>query len=259
MRYGFVIPGGEARAVAELARSAEDTGWDAVFVAEPVWGVDAWISLTAAAMVTSTIRLGTLLTPLSRMRPWKLAAEAATLDRLSGGRVVLSVGLGALDTGFAAFGEQTDRRVRAELLDEGLAIVTGLWAGQPFAHDGKHYRVSPTGFFPPPPPIQRPRIPIWVVGAWPRPASMRRAARWDGWLPHYAGEARPDLLADGVAWLRRTRGSLDGYDVIVEGTTPGADVRAWRDAGATWWVEAMWETPEYEAVRGRLTRGPPKA
>ena len=112
------------------------------------------MSLTAAAMQTESIRLGTLLTPLSRMRPWKLASETATLDQLSGGRVILAVGLGAVDTGFAAFGEETDRRKRAELLDEGLDILTGLWRGQPFAYSGKHYQVQECTFMPPPPPVQ---------------------------------------------------------------------------------------------------------
>jgi len=135
-------------------------------------------------MRTERIRLGTMLTPLSRMRPWKLASETATLDALSGGRVILSVGLGALDTGFAELGEQTDIKIRAELLDEGLDILTGLWKGQPFSYQGKHYQIKELTFpSPPPPPVQQPRIPIWVVGAWPKPKSMNRAARWDGLLP----------------------------------------------------------------------------
>ena len=183
MKYGFTLPQGDARTAAALAREAEIAGWDGFFVWEPVWGIDPWVSLAAAAMVTQHIRLGTMVTPVSRRRPWKLASETATLDHLFGGRVILSVGLGAIDTGFAAFGEETDRRQRAQLLDEGLAIVTGLWQGQPFRFNGTHYQVQPTEFMPPPPPVQQPRIPIWVVGAWPRPRSMQRALRWDGILP----------------------------------------------------------------------------
>ena len=109
MKYGFVLPTGDARTVADYARAAEQAGWDGFFVWEPVWGIDAWVSLTAAAMQTERIRLGTMLTALSRMRPWELASKAATLDNLSNGRVILSVGLGALDTGFEEFGEVTDR------------------------------------------------------------------------------------------------------------------------------------------------------
>jgi alkanesulfonate monooxygenase SsuD/methylene tetrahydromethanopterin reductase-like flavin-dependent oxidoreductase (luciferase family) len=151
-------------------------------------------------MTTERIKLGTMLTPLSRMRPWKLASETATLDRFSDGRVILAVGLGAIDTGFAEFGEVTDRRTRAELLDEGLEILTGLWRGQPFEFAGKHYAVRPTTFSPPPPPAQQPRIPIWVVGAWPRPKSMDRVVKYDGLLPMAFGEdgsprqATPEVL-----------------------------------------------------------------
>src|SRR5919202_416120 len=109
MRYGFVLPSGDARDVAERAREAEQAGWDGFFVWDPVWGIDPWVSLTACAMVTERIRLGTMLTPISRRRPWTLAGEAAPLGRLSNGRVILATGLGATDTGFENFGEVTDR------------------------------------------------------------------------------------------------------------------------------------------------------
>src|SRR5512136_2779672 len=183
MKYGFVLPYGDARIAADFAHEAEQAGWDGFFVWEPVWGIDAWVCLTAAAMRTERIRLGTMLSPISRMRPWELAGKTATLDNLSNGRVIISVGLGALDTGFEEFGEVTDRKTRAELVDEGLDILTGLWRGQPFNYDGKHYHVKETKFYPPPPPVQTPRIPIWVVGAWPSQKSMRRAASYDGLLP----------------------------------------------------------------------------
>lgn len=269
MRYGFVLPRGDARVAADLARVAEDAGWDGFFVWEPVWGVDAWVCLTAAAMQTHTIRLGTMLTPLSRMRPWKLASETATLDNLSGGRVILAVGLGAIDSGFAEFGEETDRAVRAELLDEGLDIVTGLWRGQPFAYDGKHYTVRPTEFMPPPPPVQQPRIPIWVVGAWGRQRSMARALRYDGLLPHLAdGELTPAVVAEMVAHAGRERGADAGpYDVVVEGSTPVGDAAALERArelaaaGAGWWIEGMWEVegPDWvSALQARVAAGPPR-
>lgn len=274
MRYGFVLPQGDAATAADLAATAEEAGWDGFFVWEPVWGVDAWICLTAAAMRTRRIRLGTMLTPLPRRRPWDLAGQVATLDNLSGGRVVLSVGLGAVHDGWLAFEPDRGRRVRAELLDEGLAILDGLWRGQPFAYDGAHYTVRPTDFMVPPP-VQRPRVPVWVVGGWPAPRSMRRAARWDGWLPNLvgprAGALTPATLAEGVAWLRAARAARDqdmtGYDVVVEGTTAAGDpaardtVARWADAGATWWIEADWSVPAAD-VRGyaeaRLSAGPPR-
>ena len=269
MRYGFVLPTGDARVAADYARLAEQAGWDGFFVWEPVWGIDAWVSLTAAAMTTERIRLGTLLSPLPIMRPWKLASETVTLDHLSGGRVILAVGLGAPDTGFAAFGEVTDRKTRAELLDEGLDVLTGLWRGQPFSYQGKHYQLSPTEFSPPPPPLQQPRIPIWVVGAWPYPRSMRRALRFDGILPSVLDEngarnANLDELRAIRDYVREQRGD-EPFDIVVEGTTPGDDplraaeqTGAWQEAGATWWIEAMWETPQLDAVRRRIEQGPPR-
>jgi alkanesulfonate monooxygenase SsuD/methylene tetrahydromethanopterin reductase-like flavin-dependent oxidoreductase (luciferase family) len=275
MKYGFVLPSGDARTAADFAFEAEQAGWDGFFVWEPVWGIDAWVSLTAAAMRTQRIRLGTLLTPVSRMRPWKLASEAVTLDHLSNGRVILSVGLGAVDTGFSEFGEVVDRKTRAELLDEGLDILTGLWRGQPFHYEGKHYHIKETNFFPPPPPVQQPRIPIWVVGAWPRAKSMARALRYDGLLPNVIGddgkirEMKPDDVRAMRDYVSANRTESTPFDIVAEGRTPGDDraaaisiVRPWADAGATWWIEALWPTPvqptDPDGIQHRLRRGPPR-
>jgi alkanesulfonate monooxygenase SsuD/methylene tetrahydromethanopterin reductase-like flavin-dependent oxidoreductase (luciferase family) len=221
-----------------------------------------------------------MLTPVPRRRPWDLAGQAATLDNLSGGRVILSAGLGAPHDGWLAFESDPGRRVRAELLDEGLDVITGLWAGQPFAYEGRHYRVKPTDFQLPPPPVQRPRIPVWVVGGWPAPRSMRRSARWDGWLPNTvarrgqpAPKLTPEVLAEAVAWLGRERAAaglgMDSYDVVVDAAATGdeaagsdpARIRAWRDAGATWWLEADWSVGRDDVRRyaeARLAAGPPK-
>lgn len=274
MKYGFVLPGGDARQAADLAQAAEKAGWDGFFVWEPVWGIDAWVSLTAAAMLTTRIRLGTMLTPLSRMRPWKLASETVTLDRLSGGRVILAVGLGAVDTGFTDFGEEIDRVKRAELLDEGLEILTGLWKGQPFQFEGKHYHVKPAKFMPPPPPLQQPRIPIWVVGAWPSKKSMARALRWDGLLPTVlkpktgAGLASPDEVKLMADYIHARRSADTPYDIVVEGETPGDRpdqarevLKPWIEAGVTWWTETRWSAPRsaegFDLVRRRIEQGPP--
>jgi len=273
MKYGFVLPRGDARTAADFAHAAENAGWDGFFVWEPVWGIDAWVCLTAVAMRTGRIRLGTMLTPLSRMRPWKLASETATLDNLSNGRVILAVGLGAVDTGFEEFGEVTDRKKRAELLDEGLDILTGLWRGQPFNYDGKHYQIKETNFILPPPPVQQPRIPIWVVGAWPRPKSMRRALRYDGLLPAVIGEngkvrMSPPTLAEMramKAFVDANRAQDTPFDVIMEGQTPVDDpekavkiIRQWVEVGVTWWIEAMWEDPDPQKVLARIRQGPPR-
>lgn len=274
MKYGFVLPGGDARTAAEFAHEAEEAGWDGFFVWEPVWGIDAWVSLTAA-MRTERIRLGTMLTPISRMRSWKLASETATLDNLSNGRVILSVGLGAIDTGFKAFGEVTERRTRAELLDEGLDILTGLWRGQPFSYNGKHYTITEFKFpHLPPPPMQQPRIPIWVVGAWPRMKSMRRVLRYDGLLPAVMGDdgkvrmsgPTANELREMRAFIEANRTETTPFDIVMEGSTPGDDpegatsvVQPWAEAGATWWLEVMWDTApgELEKVRTRIRQGPP--
>lgn len=274
MKFGFVLPKGDARIAAQFARLAEGSGWDGFFVWEPVWGIDAWVCLSAAAMVTERVRLGTLLTPLSRMRPWKLASETATLDNLSNGRLILSVGLGAVDTGFADFGEITDRKTRAELLDEGLEILTGLWSGVPYQHSGVHYRVNlKEDFFQlPPPPVQKPRIPIWVVGAWPRQKSMQRALRYDGLLPNVMGEDGKVRMSPPTAeeirqmkeYISAHRAQDTPFDIIVEGQTPGDDpksaaeiVNPYREAGATWWIEALWDVQEEHEVLARIQQGPP--
>ncbi len=274
MRYGFVMPSGDARTAAEMAAAVEAAGWDGFFVWEPVWGIDAWVCLTAAAMRTERIRLGTLLSPVSRMRPWDLAGKAATLDNLSGGRVILSVGLGATDTGFAEFGEVTDRKTRAELMDEGLDIMSGLWRGQPFSYEGKHYTVRPTTFNVPPPPVQQPRIPIWVVGAWPRPKSMARVLKYDGILPTVMDangprQANLDEVREIAKFVAFRRPPGIPFDIVVEGVTPADDpaqaadiVAPWADAGATWWIEALWTAPSgeegAEMIRRRIAAGPPR-
>jgi alkanesulfonate monooxygenase SsuD/methylene tetrahydromethanopterin reductase-like flavin-dependent oxidoreductase (luciferase family) len=201
MKYGINLPNVRAcadpRLLAELAHEAEDARWDGVFIFDslysPDWGsrpdapsvapaADPWIALAAMAMRTDRVRLGIMVTPLARRRPWKVARETVTLDHLSNGRLVLPVGLGwTPDGGFANVGEELDRKRRAGMLDEALAIITGLWSGAPFAFSGEHYNVQEMTFLPKP--LQSPRIPVWVVGAWPREKSMRRTLHWDGILP----------------------------------------------------------------------------
>jgi alkanesulfonate monooxygenase SsuD/methylene tetrahydromethanopterin reductase-like flavin-dependent oxidoreductase (luciferase family) len=278
MHYGIVLTTGDAGEVAELAVLAEQSGWEAIFTWEPVWGVDAWVALTAAAMRTSTIRLGTMLTPLPRRKPWDLASTTATLDRLSGGRVILSVGLGALHEGWTAFEADEGRRTRAELLDEGLDVLFGLWQGQPFSYDGKHYRVTPTTFMLPPPPARLPRITTWCVGLAGSRRSMRRAARCDGLLPNFRddtgtvaeGSHPLDQWAAAVAEVLalRVELGLDGpYDVVYETATDQSDGRAAlaharevADLGVTWYLDADWSASSDDpirALRRRVAAGPP--
>ncbi len=270
MKFGFVIPGGDVETLLEVAQEIEVFGWDGVFVADGIYGTDPWIALAAIAVRTSRVRIGTLLTPVSRRRPWKLASETATLDRLSHGRVILPVGLGAIDTGFDKVGEQTDRKVRAQLLDESLEIVTHFWSGQPFHYQGTHYHVnwdvdwSYT-------PVQTPRIPIWVVGAWPRERSMLRALRYDGLLAvkmQSDGSFTTTTPSDIQAikqFVDTKRSEKTPFDIIVEGVTPlnapeqaNSIVSSFAEVGATWWIESMWDAPGgLDAVRARIKQGPP--
>jgi alkanesulfonate monooxygenase SsuD/methylene tetrahydromethanopterin reductase-like flavin-dependent oxidoreductase (luciferase family) len=283
MRFGYVVPYATAREFAELAALGERCGWDAVFTWEAVWGEHAWVALGAAAMVTERIRLGTLLTPASRWRPWDLASAVGTVDRLSGGRAVLTVGLGAVHEGWTAFEPDEGRRARAEKLDECLAVYDGLMRGQPFGYDGKYYRVRPTDHLVPGPPAQRPRPPVWVVGARVAGAeaqpSLARAARWDGLLPAFVDKtaAEPpeptlDRLASVVTEVTamRSAAGLAGapYDVVIEADSTGEfvqldppDPASWAAAGATWWVESWWSVEPGPAglaeVRRRVEAGPP--
>jgi alkanesulfonate monooxygenase SsuD/methylene tetrahydromethanopterin reductase-like flavin-dependent oxidoreductase (luciferase family) len=281
MKFGVVVPFSDARLTVELAREAEAAGWDGLFLPELVWGVDPWAQLAAAAVVTERIRLGTMLTPLPWVHPWTLASQAGAVDHLSNGRAIVAVGLGAPDAGGRGFPLEMDRRVRAELLDEGLDVLTGLWSGEPFEYSGKHYRIDPTPFSsntrsegmpPPPPPVQRPRIPIWLVGVWPSKKSMQRALRYDGLLPAAMGDdgvrnATVDEVAEMVRFARDNRPAGAPFDVIVEGETApasGADVVGPHAvAGATWWIESRWmlpPTPEGVAeFRGRVAAGPPRS
>jgi alkanesulfonate monooxygenase SsuD/methylene tetrahydromethanopterin reductase-like flavin-dependent oxidoreductase (luciferase family) len=279
MRHGIVLTAGDPRTTAELAALAEEAGWDGAFTWDgiaigPGDTYDPWVVMTAMAMRTERVTLGAIVTPPARRRPWKLAREAMTLDRVSGGRLVLPVGLGALDdAAFGNVGEPTDARRRAEMLDETLEILEGLWSGEPFAFTGRHYRFGPMTFRPTP--VQQPRIPIWVVGAWPAARSMDRAARWDGIIPQVRDDdgtavaPTPGQLREIVGWIgaRRTAaGLLRPYDVIAQGATSAGDraaaaasVSPFEDAGATWWVEADWEVPTVEALRARIEAGPPGA
>ncbi len=282
MKYGIIVTSGDPRAVAEHAAAAETAGWDGVFTYdaiaigdEPLY--DPWVTLAAMAMRTSRVTLGAMVFAPARRRPWKLAKEAASIDILSNGRLVLPVGIGARDDlGFGNVGEPTSAKARAELLDETLAILDGLGRGEPFAFAGEHYRFGPMRLVPPP--IQQPRIPVWVVGAWPHPRSMRRAVRWDGIVVQARAEGDaatdPAALRAVVDWIRRERpaelrdrpADLERpFEIIVDGVTPSDDpaaaaaiVRAHEEAGATWWIEADWADTSEGRLRDRIDAGPPR-
>jgi alkanesulfonate monooxygenase SsuD/methylene tetrahydromethanopterin reductase-like flavin-dependent oxidoreductase (luciferase family) len=286
MRFGFVVPFADSRQFADLARIGEERGWDGVFTWEALWGVEAWVTLGAAAMVTERIQLGTMLTPVPRHRPWDLASKVITVDQISGGRAILGAGLGAVHEGWLAFEPDEGRKLRAEKLDEALAIYAGLMAGQPFEFNGRHYRAEPTTFNLPAPPVRQPRPPVWVVGARvvgrTRQRSLERAARWDGLIPQWLdkedksegassilGPDRMATIVDDVRALRTANGlPWSGYDVVLEADSTGEFVKTsplapddWAAAGVTWWIESWWSVdpgPEGLAeVRRRVELGPP--
>ncbi|MGD9755381.1 MAG: LLM class flavin-dependent oxidoreductase [Acidimicrobiia bacterium] len=136
----------EPSRLVELGVAAEANGWDGVFVWHHVVGTpdfpvpmaDAWVLLGALAVATETIRIGTTVTALPRHQPQEVARQSVTIDRLSGGRMILGVGLGEPPTEYSALGRSTDRALLAQMLDESLDVVAGLWTGQPFSHQGAH-------------------------------------------------------------------------------------------------------------------------
>jgi hypothetical protein len=271
-------PYADVLAMADLARVAEDSGWDGLFVwdhvtwlrSEPQPVADPWILLTAIALATTRLRVGTMVTPVARRRPAKLARETVTLDRLSGGRLTLGVGLGTpVDDEFVAVGEPGDLRVLAQRLDEGLDVLAAAWSGRSVSYHGKTQHVDGVTFLPRP--VQRPRIPVWVGGTWPKRAPLRRALRWDGAVFTYLDEsgpgpgwrsAEPHEIAELASLARRERGSSDGFDIVVGGRSLDDDahlVEPLAAAGATWWQESLGpHYGEWEDVIGRIRLGPPR-
>jgi alkanesulfonate monooxygenase SsuD/methylene tetrahydromethanopterin reductase-like flavin-dependent oxidoreductase (luciferase family) len=279
MRYALCLPNAgpcDPRTLGELGNRAEDAGWDAVFIedyigyqAQDIPTFDPWVSLASLALHTDTVRLGTLVSPLSRRRPWKLAAEAMSIDHLSRGRLILGVGLGDTnDPGFTAVGERVEAKVRAELLDEGLTLVDRLWRGEPVSFHGQHFTVEQLTLRPRP--VQSPRIPIWIGGGWPNAGLRRRLPRWDGSCAYKAPvESGADMTPSDIRALadlvKSERGFLDGYEIAVGGRRRAEDwtrerkhIAAVQEAGATYWME--WAPPVgLEELRQVASREPLKA
>lgn len=277
LRRGLAVPCFTANPadIIGLGLAAEQGGFDGFFLWDhlvhddrgdgpPV--LDPWPLLAVLASQTAQIRLGTLITPVPRRRPWQLARETVTVDRLSGGRLILGVGLGSpAHSEFGLFHEPVSGRVRAEMLDEGLEVLTGLWTGRRFAFSGEHFTVEPVRFRPVP--VQQPRIPIWVGGVLPATGPVRRACRWDGMVPlvrrgEEAGRADPGDIAKVREQARLARGSADGFDLVVWADLeqePGEVAGLAPDyvaAGATWWVESPRSGPGWlDLATERVARG----
>lgn len=280
MRFGLYVPNfgrsfGYAETLADLARTAEDSGWDGFFIwdhiqmdkTKPVPMVDPWIGLTAMATATERIRLGTTVTPIPRRRPWKLARETVSVDHLSHGRLTLGVGLGSpLEEEFRVFGEMSDTKIRGRMLDEGIEVLLGLWGGKPFSFDGQYYKIDNARFYPKP--FQSPRIPIWVAGTWPNKKPFIRAAGLDGIFPLSAGFRRrltPSNFKDILEFIEAKRTAETPFDVIAMGMTSGQkpekrrkNVAEYYEAGATWWLELILSSVKPDEVRRRISAGPPE-
>ena len=271
MRSGlYIAPFGEladVRALAELAVRAEAAGWDGFFVWDHVMTYDAvdvadpWIALTAVALATERLRLGAMVTPLARRRPWDVARQVAMLDRLSGGRMVLGAGLGGDSRReLTAFGEERDPRARAALLDEALEVVVAVWGGDEVTHDGQAFaldraRVLPT-------PLQAPRPPVWLACVWTHRRPLRRAARYDGVFPvSHHWSLSGDELRELMAVIARHRPADAGpFDlVLVNHERPGPERMAeLAAAGATWWLQGFGERPRLADVEAAADAGPPE-
>jgi probable F420-dependent oxidoreductase len=244
MRYGVCVANigtyADPRATVRVARAAEDAGWEAVFVWDHlafVWGppaADPWVVLAAVAAATARVRIGTAVTPVARRRPQVLAQTVASLDVLSGGRVIFGAGLGGVESEFGKFGEPTDAKVRAAKLDEGLGLLRELWSGAEVTHHGEHYTVD--GVTLAPRPVQE-QVPVWIGGN--KPPSLRRAARWDGWIADSAAPTGMTLDPDDVARSIDTIGRDEGYNVAVLGQNDLVDPSEYAEAGATWWLENL--------------------
>jgi probable F420-dependent oxidoreductase len=230
----------DPRLAVRLARAAEASGWDGVFIWDHlafVWGrpsADPWTTLAAIAASTERVRLGTAVTPVARRRPQVLANQVATLDVLSGGRVVFGAGLGGSPSEFGKFGEPTDENVRASILDEGLDLLRRLWSGAEVTHHGEHYTLD--GVTLSPTPLQE-TLPIWIGGN--RPASLRRASKWDGWIADSSDPTRMTLTPDDVRRSVETIGRSEGFEVAVLGERGRGNPADYVRAGATWWLENL--------------------
>jgi probable F420-dependent oxidoreductase len=290
VRYAINVPNfgdyWHPRRLAELASDAEQAGWDGFFLWDHISGAMEWrvpvggsqvpiahapfadpyVALAAIAMSTERLRLGALVTPLPRRRPWKLAREIVSLDHLSNGRLVLGVGLGGDTMEFTAFGENGDIKRRATKLDEGLDILAGLWTGEPFSYAGEHYQLSEVTFLPKP--LQSPRIPIWVACFWPNRKPLQRATRYDGVVPapaDWTQKMTPKDVKEISAYVAKYRRSRAPFDIVIGGQTASDSEKAaetiqpYVEAGMTWWSEDIngWRGP-LEEMRERIRQGPPR-
>lgn len=278
LSFGVFLPPfaelAEPANVVEVARATEEAGWDGLFLWDHMLAVpgmavaDAWIAASAVACATERIRIGMMVTPLARRRPWVVARQAVTIDRLSGGRFVAGVGLG--DDGWGEFssfgGEAVDPGERGRVLDESLEVLRAFWSGEPVEYEGERVAVHSAAFLPRP--LQDP-LPVWVACIWPHRRPLARAARHQGCFP-LLPQGDPPLFPDAadVAAVRRSlsaEGAAAGVDIVCRGATglvPEAE-RAPRlaeleEAGMTWWLDSYAPGEPAGEVVDCIRDGPPR-
>jgi alkanesulfonate monooxygenase SsuD/methylene tetrahydromethanopterin reductase-like flavin-dependent oxidoreductase (luciferase family) len=281
MKFGLDVPiTGEyanINKLIELAQDAESAGWDGFFLWDTLWDstssnkatADPIVALSALALKTKKLRLGLMLTPIVRRRPWKFAKEMVSLDHLSKGRLIVGLGLGFNKTELTKFNEDDNLKIRGEKFDEALEILIGLWKGEKYSFNGKYYQVNDVQISPKP--YQNPRIPIWLGGFWPNRKPFRRAAKFEGMYP---GIINPESNSNEdvttiedfkkmIEYLKKHRKNMDNFDIMHYGLTPsdpieaGKIVKEWKDAGTTWWAESN-DRDTFEEHKVRIVSGPPK-
>jgi hypothetical protein len=273
MKYGIALPYTTPRIVTRLSQLVEESGWDGCFLGDAIWCEDPMISLAAVAMVTSRIRLGTMITPAPLRIPWKLASESLALDHLSNGRLTLGLGAGAVWMGWQAFPDEvTDNLTRAEMLDETIDILSLLYQRKQFDYDGKHYHLKLTlmdEMHYPPKPIQQPRIPLWCVGLLTSKKSLQRVLKCDGVIVEKRGannqpeDVTPQDICEIKAYVDANRTLTTPFDIVLNGKTSDLSRTQLQDkllplseAGATWWIEGLWDASE-ETASEYIQRGSP--
>lgn len=282
MKFGIAIPNchgdySDIHLVAEMAHEAEEAGWDGLFLWDHIgdkWGdevSDPWIMLAAVAMRTQRMNLGTMVTPITRRRPWKLAREVVTLDHLSNGRMILGVGSGG-GIEYVNYHEPNDLKSSGDRMDEALELLKLLWSGERISYQGQYYQIENVRHLPQP--VQQPRVPIWIGGVWPNKKPMRRAALWDGVCPigksvGMTAQMTPEHVHECFSYIRSQQTPEQQHMPysfvqwgILEGKDQGKDaalVSAYAEVGANWWIENMsWERGTLEEIRPFIRRGPPR-
>lgn len=275
MKFGIYAPNfgdtfGNPKRITELAVEAEKAGWDGFFLWDhiiyPDEGspdlVDPFITLTSVAENTEKIKIGTTVTPLPRRRPWKLARETVTLDIISEGRLILGVGLGNRRE-LGLMNEETNPRKMAEMANEQLEILCGLWSGEEFSYEGKYYKLDKAKFLPRP--VQNPRIKIWGAGTWPKKGPFKRAAGLDGVVPlsvDYTTPLTPDDFRNMIEYMKK-QGLNEPYDIVeisfdaTKGSEKKRSIREFRDVGVNWWLELVSDwNGSFEKIKDIITQGP---